>query len=73
MPFDGARIKDLRLKEGLILKEFAEYVYSTPTMVNQIENGIKLPGIELAKRIANYYGLTADELIIGSGQPDANE
>ena len=61
---NGKKIQDLRLGLGLTLEELAKYVGCGAAMLNHVENGSKQPGIILLKRIANYFGLTTDELII---------
>jgi len=71
---DGAKIKDLRLKNDLILDEFARAVGTTAGMLHQVETGNKQPGVSLLKRIAIYFELTADDLIIEvNSPPGSNE
>lgn len=61
---DGAKIKDLRLRDGLSFDEFAKSVGSTAGMIHQIENGNKQPSVKLLKMIADYFKSTVDEFII---------
>lgn len=61
---NGKKIQDLRLKNGLTLDKLARSVGCGVAMLSQVENGEKQPGVILLKRIANYFGLTVDELII---------
>jgi len=61
--FDGNKIRTLREAQNLTTVEFAEAVGISQCMVSLMERGIKVPGIEAVKRIAEYFGCTVDFLL----------
>jgi transcriptional regulator with XRE-family HTH domain len=61
---NGKKIRELREAEKLTVVEFAEKVYTSHSMIVHIENGVKKPSVDLLKRIADYFGLKMDELMI---------
>lgn len=60
---NGKKIRQMRESEELTTGELGEKVFASQSMIVFIENGIKQPGIELLKRIADYFGCTVDELL----------
>ena len=58
----GERIKGLRIANNLTQNQLAEKVMVTQQMNNRIENDLTKPGIDLAKRLAESFGCTIDEL-----------
>ncbi len=59
----GSNIKRMLEEKHITQCEFAEACGITQGMVTAIINGRKVPGIALAKCIAEYFGCTVDELI----------
>lgn len=53
----GVLLKGLRYREGLSQIEFAKQVKISQTNLSAMENGRRAIGKELAKRIANLFGL----------------
>lgn len=58
----GEKIAAYRKTENLTQAAFADKVFSSQQMINAIEHGITMPGLELAFRIAETLGCTVDEL-----------
>ena len=59
---DGSKIRALREKAGLTQAELANKVGVEQTMITYIERGVKRPSVELFIRIADYFGVSTDEL-----------
>ena len=57
-------LKDLRLKKGFTLRALAKEIGISPAYLNQIENGVKVPSFKTLKKIAGYYGLNMQSLIV---------
>jgi transcriptional regulator with XRE-family HTH domain len=66
---DYNKIKYLVSQQELTYAEFAEKVGATYGMIGHILSGIKQPGVGLLKRMADYFNLTADDLIIKVNPP----
>lgn len=65
----SARIKQLRMKQGLTLKDVSEMTGITEKSLKQIEEeGRELTLTEIRK-LAIFYGTTADYIIFGSAPP----
>lgn len=58
-------IKDLRIKNNLTQKEFAEKLGVTYQAVSKWENGKNMPDIMLLKEISNIFRVDIDELLTG--------
>lgn len=54
------RLIDLR--QGKPRPEVAKRMGITPQMLGMIERGDRTPSLPLAKRIADYYGVSVDEV-----------
>jgi putative transcriptional regulator len=52
----------LRRQHGYTQEGLARELGISGDYVNMIENGRRTPGLALAKRIADYFGVTVDEL-----------
>ncbi|NOZ64746.1 MAG: helix-turn-helix transcriptional regulator [Caldiserica bacterium] len=57
-------MKDFRLKKGLTLRELAREIGISPAYLNQIENGVKVPSFKTLKKLAEYYGLNMQSLVV---------
>jgi plasmid maintenance system antidote protein VapI len=53
----GVLLKGLRYREGLSQIEFAKKLHISQTNLSAMENGRRVIGKELAKRIADIFGL----------------
>jgi putative transcriptional regulator len=62
MRVKNAKFKELRKKAGYNQAELGRELGITKDYVNAIENGRQSPGFALAKRIADFFSVTVDEL-----------
>ena len=58
----GNKIKALRRAKGITQNEFAEAMLVSPQSVSKWENHLSVPDIALLPLIAQYFGITMDEL-----------
>ena len=61
----GKFIKNIRIKNNLTQKEFAEKYNVTYQAVSKWENGINMPDITLIKKISEDFNVSLDELFDG--------
>ena len=71
MTFDtkacGARIRELRMKNGLTQETLAEDLNITDVHLRRMESGIRGGSIELLIELAEYFQVSLDYLILGRG------
>ena len=53
------RIKSLRIEKGLSQAELSEQIGCTQQALSKIEKGNRVPGVDLAIKIANYLAILA--------------
>jgi transcriptional regulator with XRE-family HTH domain len=58
----GSRLKDIRLKAGLTLRELARQVDVSPSFVSQIENGKSQPSVATLYAFAKLLNVSVDDL-----------
>ena len=58
----GSKIKELRKQRGITQEQLANAIGISFQAVSKWENNIALPDITLAPVLANYFGVTMDEL-----------
>jgi transcriptional regulator with XRE-family HTH domain len=58
----GERLKDVRLKAGLTLRELARQADVSPSFISQIENGKSQPSVATLYSFSRLLGVTVDEL-----------
>ena len=56
------RIKSLRIEKGLSQTELSEQIGCTQQSLSKIENGIQIPGVDLAFKIADFFNVTVEFL-----------
>lgn len=61
-------LKVLREQKGLLQKEVATAVNVHPSNYSKMEKGERDISIEVADRLAKFYGITLDELVHMDGQ-----
>lgn len=66
----GSRLKDIRLKAGLSLRELARQVDVSPSFVSQIENGKSQPSVATLYSFAQVLKVSVDELFESRTAPD---
>ena len=59
----GEKIKTLRKKANITQEKLADYLGITFQSISRWESGICYPDLELLPAIANYFKITADELL----------
>ena len=66
----GDKIRTLRKSQDVTQEKLADYLNISYQAVSKWENGTALPDITFVPKIANFFGITADELL---GMKDAEE
>jgi transcriptional regulator with XRE-family HTH domain/quercetin dioxygenase-like cupin family protein len=66
----GSRLKEMRLKAGLTLRELARQADVSPSFVSQIENGKSQPSVATLYTFSRLLGVTVDELFVDESQPE---
>lgn len=56
------KIKDLRKKFGISARQLAEAVGTSRSNISMIEINLRKPDLNLAKRIAEYFGTTIEDI-----------
>lgn len=62
----GSKLRYLREKHGLTLMALSEalgYPASNNSYLSQVENGKRVPKADFILKVADYFGLTADQLM----------
>lgn len=57
-------IREARLQQGKVLREVASATEIDQTIINKFELGERNPSREQIEKLAEFYGLNKDELII---------
>jgi len=57
-------IREVRLQQGKVLREVASATEIDQTIINKFELGERKPSREQVEKLADFYGLNIDELII---------
>jgi transcriptional regulator with XRE-family HTH domain/quercetin dioxygenase-like cupin family protein len=65
----GARLREMRLKGGLTLRELARQANVSPSFVSQIENGKSQPSVATLYTFSRLLGVSVDELFVDERQP----
>jgi transcriptional regulator with XRE-family HTH domain len=63
LPPVGKRIKTLRLSDEITLVELADAIGTTAATLSNIENGKRLPRVDLLLKIAKYFKIPSDFLL----------
>lgn len=58
------RIEEIRKEKGIRQEEFARTLGVSRQTISSLENGRYNPSILLAFKIANYFGMTIEEVFI---------
>jgi len=61
----GTRIAEYRRAKGITQDQLAEYMSVSSQAVSKWENDLSCPDISLLPRLADYFGITVDELLRG--------
>lgn len=68
----GEKIKELRKAQDITQEKLADYLNISYQAVSKWENGLALPDITLLPQLANFFGVTADELL-GVTKPEQSQ
>ena len=60
---NGQKLKYLREERGISAAQLGNAVGVNQSMIANMEREFKKPSVELLARIAEYFGVTVDELI----------
>lgn len=59
----GEKLRSLRLKRGLTMRELADALgFKSHGFIGDLESGRKYPSLDLAVKMADYFGVTVDQL-----------
>ena len=64
------RIRDLREDSDLTQKEIADYLLCDQSLYSKYERGERVLPLELAVKLAQYYGTSVDYLVGLTGRMD---
>jgi len=70
-PIFPQRIRELRKTNGWSQADLAERVGTSAAIIGRYERGDMTPSIEVARRLANAFGVTLDYLCNAGGTPTA--
>ena len=60
----GQKLRALRMHHSLTLKELAHKLgYSAHGYISEIESGKKVPTVEFALKVADFFRVTTDQLL----------
>jgi len=58
------RLKEVRMEKGLSQKELAGLLQITPSYMNKIENGKRMPNVLLAVRLAAILDCKVEDIFL---------
>lgn len=67
----GARLKEVRTKANLSLREVARQLDVSPSFVSQIENGKSQPSVVTLYQFAQLFGVPIDQLFGSNGKSNS--
>lgn len=67
----GTRIAEARKRKGQTQDQLAEAMGVSPQAVSKWENDISCPDITLLPQLADYFGISVDDLLRGPSAPEA--
>jgi transcriptional regulator with XRE-family HTH domain len=65
----GPRLRAIRLREGLGLRELARRLDLSPSSISQIETGKIRPSVRTLYALASEFGVTVDEILFHDIEP----
>jgi transcriptional regulator with XRE-family HTH domain len=65
----GSRLRAVRLRKGIGLRELARRLDLSPSLISQIETGKIRPSVRTLYALASEFGVTTDELLFEQAQP----
>src|SRR5438309_8328739 len=65
----GPRLRAIRLRQGVGLRELARRLDLSPSLISQIETGKIRPSVRTLYALASEFGVTTDELLFDQTPP----
>ena len=59
----GEKLRTLRQKNNLTMRQLADILDTRDSHISRIENGQKRPSSDLILRISNFFNVTTDQLM----------
>lgn len=69
----GERLRTARQERGLTLRELAQRLRVSPSMISQIETGRASPSVSTLYTLANELDVSLDELLFNDRRPQAGQ
>src|SRR6476646_6505348 len=66
----GPRLRAIRLRRGLSLRELARRLELSPSSISQIETGKMQPSVRTLYAFVSEFGVTVDEVLFDQAPPD---
>ena len=60
------KVQELRKQRGMSQEELAENMGVVADYISMIERGVRSPGFALAKKIADFFDMTIDEIFFNN-------
>ena len=67
----GPRLKEIRMKTGISLRELARQLNVSPSFISQLENGKSQPSVATLYALAKLFSVPVDVLFENAGNPVA--
>ena len=71
LKIDGPKVRELRDRRGLTLKDFAAQLDTDKTHLSRIERNLSQPSIRLRTRILERLGVQLDDILAKVDTPKA--
>jgi transcriptional regulator with XRE-family HTH domain/quercetin dioxygenase-like cupin family protein len=68
----GSRIREIRMRSGMSLRELARRIDVSPSFISQIENGKSQPSVVTLYALSQLLGLSVDDIFEGSSTVEAH-
>lgn len=62
MPTFGEKLHTLRKRDSLTTRQMAEILSTSHGYITDLEKGRRQPSLELARRVADYFTVSVDQL-----------
>lgn len=67
----GRRLRTIRLRSGLSLRELARRLELSPSSISQIETGKQQPSVRTLYALVSEFGVTVDEVLFDQAPPSS--
>lgn len=68
----GPRLRAIRLRSGISLRELARRLELSPSSISQIETGKQQPSVRTLYAFVSEFGVTMDEVLFDAAPPSAD-